>query len=159
MDTRLEQIITQFNSLALRYFALIDGPGDERTAWLSDVEVAVADLYAAALRLPFTEPSDQEAPGLPVAAHQRLMTEITNRVGETNFYEFVFHPLQLKAGPVVGSLAEDLSSIYEDLYAGTALMDAHVAPEDVVWTWRINFKIHWGRHALGALLALGDALR
>lgn len=160
MDLEVGSIADQFNRLALRYFALLAGRSTERTVWLQQAETAVGELYAAGLSLPVTEPSDQDAPEMPVENERRLMSEMSQRLGGDSIpYSFVFHPMKLKEQPVVGTLAEDFVSIYKDLYGGCALLAAGGSAEDALWSWHINFQIHWGRHALGALQALNDMLR
>ena len=160
-DSRsLGTVADEFNRLVVRYFALFSDRSSERLAWLSQAEMAIAELYGAGLQLPLTEPSDRDAPDMPVEDQRLLMTRIIDRIGKDGFYySFVFHPLEPNPEPVVGSLAEDLASIYHDLYGGSALLAAGGDVEDVIWAWGINFQIHWGRHALGALQALHDALR
>ena len=97
---------------------------------------------------------------MPDEDQRRLMKEIVDTIGEDGvFYSFVFHPLEPNPKPVGTSLADDLASIYKDLYEGSALLAAGGSVEDVIWLWRINLQIHWGRHALGALEALNDSLR
>ncbi len=156
----LGSIADEFNQIALRFFGLFFGPEADKMAWLERAEVAVAELYAAALRLPHTEPSDRDAPEMPLEDRSRLMTEVGKRIGgDLIHYSFVFHPLEPNEKPVGSSLAEDLASIYEDLYEGVELLAAGGAVEDVIWSWRFNFQSHWGRHALGALQALNATLR
>lgn len=160
MDAGAETVVQEFNRLAIGYFGLFADRSTERMAWLQQAEIAIAELYRAGLRLPNTEPSGRDAPQMPTDDQQRLMTEIVDTIGGDSIpYSFVFHPLQPRPEPVVGSLADDLVSIYHDLYEGSALLADGGTVEDVIWTWRINFQIHWGRHALGALQALNDMLR
>ena len=160
MDPALGSIANEFNRLALQYFALFVGPPTDKIAWLGRVEVAIAELYEAALRLPPTEPSEDDAPDMPLEDRSRLMAEAIERIGgDSIFYSFVFHPLEPTEDPVGGTLADDLASIYEDLYPGVELFGAGGSHQDVIWTWRFNFQVHWGRHALGALQALSALLR
>src|SRR5713101_6096576 len=91
---------------------------------------------------------------------RRVEIAIAERMGgDSTPYSIVFHPRDLDETPVVGTLVDDLESIYEDLNEGTALLTAGGSAEDVIWAWHVNFQIHWGRHALGALQALQDMLR
>lgn len=160
MDAGLDSIANEFNGLALQYFALFVGPPTDKMAWLEKAEMAVAELYAAALRLPLTEPSDQDPPEMPIEDRSRLMTKVVEQIGgDSIYYSFVFHPLNPNEEPVGSTLAEDLASIYEDLYGGVELLAAGGSNQDVIWTWRFNFHFHSGRHALGALQALHDMLR
>jgi len=160
MGAGLDSIVTEFSHLTAQYFALCSDRSTERTAWLGRIEIAIAELYAVGLQLPLTEPSDQDAPEMPIEDARRLMLEISETLGETpRHYSFVFHPVQVIESVVGGDLAEDLASIYEDLHDGTALLATGGSAEDVIWAWYIGFQIHWGRHALGALQAINDILR
>lgn len=160
MNAELDSIRDEFNLLAIQYLALFASPPTERIAWLRRVETAIADLYAAGLRLPLTEPSNQDAPTMPIEDSRRLAIDIFERLGGDSFpYSIVFHPRDLDEAPVVGTLVDDLGSIYEDLTEGTALLAAGGSAEDVIWTWNFNFQSHWSRHAVGALQALHDILR
>jgi uncharacterized protein DUF5063 len=159
MDAGLGPIADEFNQLALKYFDLFVGSSADKMAWLEKSEVTVAELYAAALRLPQTEPSGHDAPEMPMEDRSRLMAEAVERIGGDVYYSFVFHPLKANEEPVGTTLADDLASIYQDLYEGVELRATGGSHQDVIWTWRINFQIHWGRHALGALQALNALLR
>src|SRR5260370_26437148 len=97
---------------------------------------------------------------MTLEGRRRLMTEVGKRIGGDLIHcSFVFHPLEPNEKPVGSSLAEDLASIYEDLYEGVELLAAGGAVEDVIWSWRFNFQSHWGQHALAALQALNATLR
>jgi hypothetical protein len=160
MDAGTDSTVHDFNRLVIRYFALFTDRSTEPTAWLRQAEIAIAELYGAGLRLPNTEASDRDAPEMPIEDRRRLMAEIVDTIGGDSIpYSFVFHPLKPNEEPVGGSLADDLASIYEDLYEGSALLASSGTAEDVISTWKINFESHWGRHALGALQALNDMLR
>src|SRR5438045_7269701 len=119
MPAGAEAIVHEFNRLANGYFGLLADRSTERTEWLQQAEIAIAELYRAALRLPHTEPSNHDAPELLTGDQRRLVTELVDKIGGDSIpYSFVFHPLELNAQPVVGSLADDLASIYQDLYEG-----------------------------------------
>ncbi len=79
MDAGTGSIVHEFNRLVMRYFALFTDRSTERTAWLRQAEIAIAELYGAGLRLPKTEPSDRDAPQIPIEDQRRLMTEIVHR--------------------------------------------------------------------------------
>jgi hypothetical protein len=65
-DTQsLGTVADEFNRLVVRYFALFADRSSERLVWLNQVEVAIAELYGAGLRLPLTEPSHRDAPDMP----------------------------------------------------------------------------------------------
>ena len=114
----------------------------------------IVGLYDAAMRLPQSEPSEQDAPQ-PVTRDdwQTLFKRLSFQLGEINDYSFVFDPYELNAAPVIGSLADDFADIYSDLQIGLVLHTAG-ASDDAIWQWRFGFENHWGRHAAHALYAL-----
>jgi Domain of unknown function (DUF5063) len=150
----LGPLAREFDQLSRRYSALIeDGPSD-REEWLAQVEVALADLYATALRLPLTDPTNAEPPERS-ANRLELMTKVAEKLGQDNgFYRFVFNPFWDNDEPVGGTIADDLVSVYADLQAGCQMLAASASLEDVVWEWQFQFRSHWGRHAAAALYAI-----
>lgn len=150
----LSALVRNFDGLARRYFALIEGGPSDREEWLGDVEVALADLYATALRLPLTDPTDDEPPESSVNQRE-LMTKLAEKIGvDYGFYRFVFDPLGDIDEVVGGTIADDLVSVYADLKVGSDMLAASTALEDVVWEWQLQFRTHWGRHAAAALHAI-----
>ena len=111
------------------------------------MEVALADLFAAALRLPLTDVTNSEPPDRS-ARQPDLMARLAEKVGKDyGFYRFVFNPFRADDEPVGGTIAEDLVSVYEDLQVGSDLLAASAPLQDVVWEWQLQFRTHWGRHA------------
>ena len=51
-------------------------------------------------------------------------------------------------------LSLDIAEIYDDLKHGLELAESSAQRADVHWTWREDFRQHWGRHALNALRAI-----
>ncbi len=123
----------------------------ELVQWATELIVA---LYDAAMRLPQSDPSGQDAPE-PVSQDdwQALFKRLSVQLGEINDYSFVFDPYDQTSAPVIGSLADDLADIYSDLHTGLVLHAAQ-ANDDAIWQWRFGFENHWGRHAAHALYAL-----
>ena len=150
----LGPLAREFDQLARRYFGLIEGGPTDRGQWLAEVEVALADLFAAALRLPLTDPTDSEPPDR-LANQRELMARLAEKVGhDYGFYRFVFNPFWDNDEPVGGTIAEDLVSVYADLQLGRGMLAASAPLQDVVWEWQFQFRTHWGRHAAAALYAI-----
>ncbi len=126
----------------------------------------VADLYAAALRLPNVNADrrpDDEGFALPDAPSPDEMStdewmarwrRLGAHLGPEARYRELFDPYEaMDDEPVVGNLADDLLDIYRDLRRGLGY--SHVgAAGDAVWDWQLNFAQHWGDHATSALRAL-----
>ena len=48
---------------------------------------------------------------------------------------------------------DDLGDVYKDVRAGLVLYESG-EPNEALWHWQYLHRIHWGRHAVGALFAL-----
>ena len=53
----------------------------------------------------------------------------------------------------MGDIGDDMLDIYKDIKAGCLLFERGEWTE-AVWQWSFLHRIHWGRHAVGALFAL-----
>ena len=111
-------------------------------------------LYGGAVSLSVGDPSDSD---LPAARHEEwaaLHQRLGSKLGDFDYYSLVFDPYDLEAKPVVGSLADDIASIYQDLGDGLVMIEGGESLEAAVWQWRWSFDNHWGRHAAHALYAV-----
>lgn len=125
-------------------------PGDPN----EDAEMAlrlVSRLFAQALDLPSIF-DDEDAPAIP---HEEWAA-MYKRFGSLpfNFYSSHLEPANVPdPTPGIGDLADDLADIWRDLKGGLDLYRKgnHAA---AATEWRVNFEIHWGRHAASALYAL-----
>jgi hypothetical protein len=111
----------------------------------------LAELYAAGLRLPDVEPTDD-------AASAKSSLQNWEGLGDLTLYWEVGDPYQWEA-PVVGSLSDDLLEIYHDLKRGLAFLEQGGNANAAAWEWRSNFAKHWGEHAVDALRILHRAIR
>jgi hypothetical protein len=143
--------ISRFAAAAQDFCAWIEGaPGDAAQEHQSATRLT-AELFAAALFLPDSEPAEVDAPSL--GEEQR------NRVGERlrsfpfQYYWEIFHPItETPEEPVCGDIADDLGDIYFDVKAGLLVYPTSV--QAAIWQWRMTFGFHWGKHATSALRAL-----
>ncbi len=158
----LDDEAERFGQLATRFIRLVEAEGVDRLVWLAELHDILADLYAAAVHLPAAGVvSDGLGPRLGAEEISRICRELEPKVGH-NFYWIVLDPLSRGSEPpkpAVGSLIDDLSDIYGDLWTGLALKDQGAAVQDVIWEWRISFTTHWQGHALDAMRAIREALR
>jgi uncharacterized protein DUF5063 len=146
--------VRTFIEASRNFVALVDGASRWRHAdtFLAKVHPALADVLAAALRLP--EPQKMgEAPlsatvGLDRwnAKYQRL----GQLLGERNMFWEVFNPREEEA-PISGSLADALAEVWSNLRAGLEHLEAGEPLDDVVWLWRFGFWSVWGHHVTDAL--------
>jgi len=143
---------TAFAELGHAFCAWCEGPslGAEKeasaAAWLSK-------LYAAALALPEVEPEHGEGmPDLPEAA---LATARGNLASFNGWYyrEFFDPDPTLEEEPGIGDIGDDLLDTYKDIKGGCLLFERGETRE-ALWQWSFLHRVHWGRHAVGALFAL-----
>ena len=115
--------------------------------------VWLARLHAAALLLPERGPENEE--GLPeLPAVQRTQAERNLASFSGWFYRTVFDPDPDNIDdPVMGDVGDDLLDTYKDVKAGCLLFDRG-QQSDALWYWSFMHRIHWSKHAVGALGAL-----
>lgn len=120
--------------------------------------VWLARLHAAALLLPEAEPENEEGlPELPAAQLTQAQRNLAPFAGW--FYRTVFDPDPRNTeAPVMGDVGDDLLDTYKDVKAGCLLYD-RAQHSDALWHWSLMHRIHWGKHAVGALAALQAAAR
>jgi len=71
-----------------------------------------------------------------------------------DYYRKVFNPLeQPPEEPVFASLNDDFWGLDSDLSRGLAEYNAGNRVR-AAWLWEMGFRLHWGRHATGAIEAL-----
>jgi hypothetical protein len=159
-------VLKYFAQLVERFCALVDGhtamaPDD----FLRQVHLSLAQLYATALALPAVEviggDDDDEQRQTETAddrlGHERWMVlyrSLVALIGDREHYSEVFDAYaEPPEEPVMGSLADDVADIHQDLADG--LLKWRRGDEDgALWAWRFHFTFHWGEHATSALRAL-----
>lgn len=76
-------------------------------------------------------------------------------------YSVVFDPLEYNPveapRPVIATVAEDLSDIYDDVMEGLVLYRAGRI-QSAVWKWHFTYFAHWGRHLSHAQSAIWQYL-
>lgn len=110
-------------------------------------------LYAAGLELERAEL--QAWYGGPEIAPLELAAAKANLSGFNGWYYREFydpHPL-LDDEWSMGDVGDDLLDAYQDIKRGLILFDQGRA-DDAGWHWSYLLRIHWGRHAVGAIFAL-----
>ncbi len=144
-------IISRFADAAQSYCAWLEAtPGSTSEEHFTATRL-VAELYAAAVCLPDTEPTDSDVPSL--SPEQRLLVESRLSAFPLQYYWEIFEPLTLApTDPTCGDIIDDLGDIYCDVKEG--LLAYAQDEQAAVWHWRTTFGLHWGRHATSALRVL-----
>lgn len=142
--------VVRFSKAARQYCSWAEASPSESGAELQRGLRLLSEVYAAALDLPEVSAAlaDTES-GLS----QQDWKSIFRRFGSLpiDAYSEVFDPSVVPGEPpVVGQIADDLADVYRDLVHGIRLLE-HGRAEEAVATWQMNFRIHWGRHAVSAL--------
>lgn len=133
-----------FAEVARRFCGLLDQP-----LKADELAVAMADLAAAAERLPDVDPGSDAVEVNDVGANDVTLSGLP-----FDIYWMMFDPLEMvREEPVAGSLADDLLDIRRDLLRGLSLMDAGY-PLAACWEWRFHYGAHWGSHLMNAQVAL-----
>ena len=140
-----------FSEIARGFCAWCEASGPE----LTDSQAAywLARLYAQALLLPDTDSANENGlPELPADSLEKAVSNLAPFSGW--YYREVFDPDPLlDDAPVMGDIGDDLLDTYKDIRAGLVLFDRGEIHE-ALWHWSFLHRIHWGRHAAGALHAL-----
>jgi Domain of unknown function (DUF5063) len=136
----------------------------DRVVALESIRSALANLYAAAIKLP--DVVDARYEDLPedktvLESRRKLVRERLDALLPKPLYWLIYEPFREPPEEAVcSSLANDLEEISDDLYPGLLLLDSQ--PEewsaDVYWDWK-DSHYHWGDHAIDALSAIHKLLR
>jgi len=160
MEDSLQRVVERYIRAAESFCGLIDSArAVSRSAFLSRLHVALAELLIAGVQLPFREPDTEELSG-EAGSPSRWAQQVTSlevklrdTLGPNELYWAVFDPSE-KQEPVQASLATDLAEVYWDLKEDLSLLEKHGPTGDVIWGLRESFREHWGRHGVGALGAV-----
>lgn len=142
---------TDFAQVARGYCAWCEAAPSEHAN--SEAAYWLGRLYSQALLLP--KVSSESLDGLPDVPGDALAKAVANLAPFMGwYYREVFDPHPyLSEEPGMGDIGDDLLDIYKDIRAGLILFDAGEVTE-AMWYWSFLHRIHWGRHAVGAMYAL-----
>jgi hypothetical protein len=143
-----------FAEIAHGFCTWCEGPSPGAEAEASASAAAwLAKLYAAAISLPKVGPKNEdELPSIPEEALAKARINLA-RFNGWYYREFFDPDPTLNEEPVMGDIGDDLLDTYKDIKAGCLLYERGETTE-ALWHWSFLHRIHWGRHAVGALLAL-----
>jgi hypothetical protein len=166
--------ISIFVARSEAFCAIVEDSSDVSSpAFTRAIHLCVAALYAAGLELPSPleddggdddDAADDEAISSPSSIEpdpdrlshdewRRVYDSIGSRLAGADMYMEMFDPFGWTEEPVVGSLADDLADVYQEIRAGL-LKWRRGERDDAVWTWRFGLETHWAEHATGAMRAL-----
>ena len=149
---------------ARTYCSFIETTTKSGTEFLDELEGVLLDLYKTAITLRW-----------PTLLHEKdfedevstddldsISHRIGERIGGNSVYWEVFEPFDHdNHDPVCGDLVDDLGDIYRDIKRALMIFDlgTAAAKQDAIWQLKFGFENHWGRHAIGALMAIHHLLR
>jgi hypothetical protein len=137
----------------------------DKERWVEQIQVTLAQLYAAALILPNPkvetfglEPNKDFDISQDNWRHEFDFAQ--DMLAGNRFYWLCFNPSEPpdKEPPVVGDLADDLAGIHRDIMPALRAWKAGIdewIPIILFDVKQTNFR-HWGHHAVHALSALHD---
>lgn len=118
--------------------------------------VRITRLYLLGLQLPsyWTEDTADRPDAVDLGDDEwQAVFTATGRLPVDEYAE-IFDPLTLPPEPpVVGSLADDIADIYQDVVTGLRAYQAG-QKATALWEWGFGFQSHWGAHATDAMRAL-----
>ena len=127
------------------------------TEFLQKMYKAIISLISSAPDLPDINISQNYDKKISYASWRRLYKELKEYFSDYNTYLEMFDPYDFnEKEPVSGSLADDISSIYRDIKPGLKnwLKSGASERRNIVWSWKLDFELHWGEHATSILRAL-----
>jgi hypothetical protein len=156
MPTEPTPPLEPMRGLAVRFCALVEEPGTDRLSFLREVAALLAELIAAAIRLPPIEVlSSDVRRGVSTDAWEERYHGVGAVLSGWDGYWTELEPFRDDTGEVgFGSLTDDLTDIWRDLKEGLVALDAGEPEHEVIWSWRFAFWTHWGEHATAALQVL-----
>lgn len=116
-------------------------------------------LYIKASLLPSLEPffEDSNAKTVRESDWASIRDVLKERFGSADAYlEAYDAKLKEADGPVVGSIAEDMADIYQDLknFLVNYRTGTNEVMNDAIWECRMNFENYWGQRLTDSLRAI-----
>lgn len=149
-----------FVESAGRYCGLMEKAGSfTRSEWVREARIGLASLYHSFSMLPGFEPVLDEPLEKFVGEGDWISVRdaIRGLLKKFDDYLEVFDPsMQESEGPVVRSISEDLTDIYQDAkdFASLYHMGTPDIMNDALWECQTHFREYWGQKAVNVLRAL-----
>lgn len=151
MKVPVDTAAKAFAELARGFCVWAESPSPDGSLYVA--AAWVAKLHAAALLLPEVEcESDGGLPDVPPSALEAARRVIGPFFGM--YYREFFDPdPTLNDESVMGDVGDDLLDTYMDVKRGLLVFDEGQSV-DALWHWSFLHRIHWGRHAVGAMFGI-----
>lgn len=152
--------VIEFATVANEYCAFVESvEHHSRKDFVTKIQKLFPLLYLKASLLPVTEDNSEEAPEKFVTEedyyfiHRKLLV----KMGEFDSYQEVFDQrMQYSEVPVEGSIAENITDIYQDLK--DFILAYRIGTPDVMtlalFECRNNFEQYWGQRLVNGLRAI-----
>lgn len=154
-----DERVAAFAEIAQCYCALIESDEDVSSRdFIKQCADALAQLYRGALSLidvPLQLSDGHDVEGMSHEEWKTVFDRIGVRIGDHEYYMEVIDPYDMEASTGCGSLSDDLADMYRDLKPALCLYGRSEADSnESVFSWRLSFLSHWGRHCTSALRAI-----
>ena len=151
----------EFATVALEFCAMMETVSMHTLFSFTDKAVKILPLlYLKATLLPVTgefEDDDEPEQYITEYTYDAIRSHTANLLGEYDSFLETFHPdMRYSDTPVVATISENLTDIYQDLGNFAALFrqgNEHVMEQALV-ACEENFRLYWGQKLLNALKAL-----
>lgn len=160
--------IAAFAVVARAYCDLIDSlcrGGPEGRDLFLRLEVVLADLHAAVMRLPMPDAAEENEAdaGMSNEAWEEAGKRISLATGDIiqRLVDYYMHRGDSNEDVVRAMYVwDDFADIYKDLSEGLTLWDRGTDPTRAAacWAWRFHYEIHWGDHLFIAGRTVHEAL-
>jgi Domain of unknown function (DUF5063) len=150
--------LDRFRAAAENFIQTVDSVAAiEREPFMARLSHCLAELYSSALDLPAVEPDTTSIDETPFDTEKwaELCNALRGKIGPLDTYWKIFDSTENEP-PVQGTLAGDISEIYFDLMHNLHIEEKGISHADFLSELRFSFRSHWGKHLLGALVAIHD---
>ncbi|MDR1756520.1 MAG: DUF5063 domain-containing protein [Culturomica sp.] len=156
--------VIEFVAVAKEYCDFVENiPSMERKEALQRLQKFIPLVYLKGALLPAVEIAEEglAEDHLSEEEYNLLYGELHRLFGELDEYLETFDDgMQYSESPVVYSLAEQLSDIYQDLknFVQSYRCGMPEVMEEALWVLNSNFELYWGKSCAGVLRAVHRAV-
>ncbi len=152
--------VIEFATVANEYCAFVESVDrHSRKDFVNKIQKLFPLLYLKVSLLPVTEDLSEETPEKFVTEedYNFILRKLLVKLGEFDTYQEVFDQrMQYSETPVEGSIAENITDIYQDLK--DFILAYRIGTADVMasalWECRNNFEQYWGQRLVNGLRAI-----
>lgn len=138
----------QIAAIARCYCELIEAASPSRPGWLTQVSLLLPRLHAAMAVIHFSAPYAESLFPVDLDARFDLYTRLYCLLADRDGYFLEFDCAYDGLDARTGSLADDLTDIYCELWAGLSVHDQE--PLRALKFWFFGYEHHWGQHLIDA---------